>query len=144
RPPTSTPFPYTTLFRSRPGFRHDNLRRTMPAVLGAPALRVTGLYTHFATADEPEHPAFEMQQARFAEARTVMAGLGLGPVLCHAANSAACLRDGRTWFDAVRPGLLLYGVVPPPLATTLRLTPVLSLRSRIVAVKGIRPGEGLG
>ncbi len=129
---------------NRLGFRHDNLRRTLPPVLEARALRVTGLYTHFATADEPEHPAFEVQQARFAEARRVLASLGLGPVLCHAANSAACLRDGRTWFDAVRPGLLLYGVVPPPLATTLPLTPVLSLRSRVVAVKGIRPGEGIG
>ncbi|MFP5378180.1 MAG: alanine racemase, partial [Vicinamibacteria bacterium] len=44
----------------------------------------------------------------------------------------------------VRPGLLLYGVVPPPLASTLALEPVLSLRSRIVAVKGVRAGEGVG
>jgi len=39
---------------------------------------------------------------------------------------------------------LLYGVVPPPLATTIGLRPALSLHSRIVAVKGIRPGEGTG
>ena len=44
----------------------------------------------------------------------------------------------------MRPGLLLYGIVPPPLASTLPLTPVLSLHSRVVAVKGIRPGEGIG
>jgi alanine racemase len=44
----------------------------------------------------------------------------------------------------VRPGLLLYGIVPPPLASTLLLTPVMTLRSRIVAVKGLRPGEGVG
>ena len=48
------------------------------------------------------------------------------------------------WYDFVRPGLLLYGVVPPPLATTIGLRPALSLHSRIVAVKGIRPGEGTG
>lgn len=54
------------------------------------------------------------------------------------------LRDERVWYDYVRPGLLLYGVAPPPLATTLDLRPALSLHSRIVAVKGIRPGEGTG
>jgi alanine racemase len=44
----------------------------------------------------------------------------------------------------VRPGLLLYGLVPPPLATTLPLEPIMTLGSRIVAVKGVRPGEGVG
>ena len=62
----------------------------------------------------------------------------------HACNSAGLLRDSRVWFDAVRPGLLLYGIVPPPLASTIDLTPVMSLTSRVVAVKGLRPGEGVG
>ena len=62
----------------------------------------------------------------------------------HAANSAALLRDSRVWYDRVRPGILLYGIVPPPLASTLPLTPVMTLGSRVVAVKGMRPGEGVG
>jgi len=66
------------------------------------------------------------------------------PYLRHAANSAATLRDSRVWYDTVRPGLLLYGIVPPPLASTIPLQPVMSLTSRIVAVKGLRPGEGVG
>ena len=57
-------------------------------------------------------------------------------------DSAALLRDRRTWLDWVRPGLLLYGIVPPPLGSELDLRPALSLSSRIVAVKGLRPGEG--
>jgi len=44
----------------------------------------------------------------------------------------------------VRPGLLLYGIVPPPLASTIPLTPIVTLSSRIVAVKGVRVGEGVG
>ena len=44
----------------------------------------------------------------------------------------------------VRPGLMLYGIVPPPLASTIPLKPVMSLTSRVVAVKGVRPGEGIG
>ena len=65
-------------------------------------------------------------------------------VLRHASNSAALLRDSRVWYDIVRPGLLLYGIVPPPLASTLPLQPVMSLTSRVVAVKGLRPGEAVG
>lgn len=129
---------------NRLGFRHDNLARTLPAVLGDAALDVEAVYTHFATADDPEHPLFETQRLRFAAARTTLADLGARPAFVHAANSAACLRDSRTWADLVRPGLLLYGVVPPPLATTLPLVPAMSLTSRVVAVKGARLGEGIG
>ncbi|MGV3515663.1 alanine racemase [Luteitalea sp.] len=129
---------------NRLGLRHDNLRQTLPAILEAPALRVDALYTHFATADEPESEHFALQQQHFAAARETAAALGLRTTHAHAANSAALLRDERVWFDAVRPGLLLYGVVPPPLMTTLALEPALSLHSRVVAVKGVRDGEAVG
>src|SRR5262249_23145091 len=58
----------------------------------------------------------------------------------HAANSAALLRDSRVWLDRVRPGSLLYGIVPPPLSATIELAPVMSLVSRVVAVEGGRTG----
>jgi len=70
-----------------------------------------------------------------------VAALGGRPRYRHACNSAAFLRDQRVWYDRVRPGLLLYGVVPPPLASTLPLVPAMTLQSRVVAVKGMRPGE---
>lgn len=129
---------------NRLGLRHDNLRRTLPAILAAPSLRVGALYTHFATADDPESEHFALQQRNFIAAREVAADLGLRTTHAHAANSAALLRDERVWFDAVRPGLLLYGLVPPPLMSTLALEPALSLHSRIVAVKGARDGEAIG
>ena len=50
---------------NRLGFRHDNLRRTMPAVLGSPHLRIDAVYTHFATADEPESPFLDEQRGAF-------------------------------------------------------------------------------
>ncbi|MYH29830.1 MAG: alanine racemase [Acidobacteria bacterium] len=129
---------------NRFGFRHDNLPATLPAVLRAPHLAVEAVYTHFATAEDREHPLFEHQRARFEAVRAAAPALGLAGVWWHAANSAALLRDRRTWYDAVRPGLLLYGIAPPPLAPDLRLRPVMSLRSRVVAVKGMRPGESAG
>ena len=131
---------------NRFGFRHDNLRRTIPA-LGAGdggPLRVEAVYTHFATAESDDHPLFDRQRACFEAVRAALPELGVRGAWCHAANSAALLRDRRTWYDAVRPGLLLYGIVPPPMESAVPVRPVLSLRSRVVAVKGMRPGETAG
>ena len=144
---------------NRLGFRADNLRRTLPELLASPNLELTAVYTHFATADDPESPLFADQRLRFERALGVIAELNLaaaapetsgGPSrpdrapYIHAANSAALLRDARVWYDRVRPGLLLYGIVPPPLASTITLSPIMTLTSRVVAVKGIRAGEGVG
>ncbi len=131
---------------NRFGFRHDNLRTTLPEVLASPNLVFDSVYTHFATADQPRHGLFEQQRERFDAALATLSQLGLGRRRCHAANSAALLRDRRTWLDAVRPGLLLYGLTPTSRAAPrdLRLRPVMSLRSRVAAVKGMRPGESAG
>ena len=137
---------------NRLGFRHDNLRRTLPALLASPNLRLEAVYTHFSSADLPESLELGEQRARFEAALSVVdaligaspSALPHGRVPRHASNSAALLRDSRCWFDAVRPGLLLYGIVPPPLASTIPLEPAMSLTSRVVAVKGLRPGEGVG
>jgi alanine racemase len=129
---------------NRLGFRHDNLDRTLPEVAASPNLGIDAVYTHFATADAPDHPAFGEQRLRFDAVCARLPALGIPIHARHAANSAALLRDERVWYDFVRPGLLLYGIVPPPIAATLPLRPALSLHSRIVAVKGLRPGEGVG
>jgi len=156
---------------NRLGFRFDNLRRSLPALLASANLELAAVYTHFATADDPGSPLFGEQRVRFERALTeiaelqppslsatsVPAGRDGGEYLTpggstrperspyiHAANSAALLRDSRVWYDRVRPGLLLYGLVPPPLASLLPLAPIMTLTSRIVAVKGVRAGEGVG
>jgi alanine racemase len=149
---------------NRLGFRHDNLRRTLPGLLSSDNLRLEGVYTHFASADVPESTLLDEQRVRYEAALAVVEELHSTrvphpapaqptpdsaprtphPYVRHAANSVALLRDSRCWFDAVRPGLLLYGIVPPPLASTLALRPAMSLTSRVVAVKGLRPGEGVG
>ena len=129
---------------NRLGFRHDNLRRTLPELAASANLAIDAVYTHFATADDPESPAFALQRERFEQVGPVLESLGIRPRARHAANSAALLRDERVWYDFIRPGLLLYGAVPPPLAATVPLRPALSLHTRIVHVKGIRPGEGIG
>ena len=131
---------------NRLGFRHDNLTRTLPELLASPNLELDAIYTHFGTADDPESTLFVEQRARFERALAAIDALmpRHRQRFVHAANSAALLRDARVWYDRVRPGLLLYGLVPPPLGSTIDLTPIMTLTSRVVAVKGVRPGEGVG
>ena len=150
---------------NRLGFRFDNLRRTLPDLFASPNLDLEAVYTHFATADQPESLLFNEQRIRFERALAEIDDIQRGTrgnrreensassagsafdrrgYYVHAANSAALLRDSRVWYDRVRPGLLLFGIVPPPLACTLALTPIMTLNSRIVAVKGVRESEGVG
>ena len=129
---------------NRLGFRFDNLRQTVPDVLSGPGLEIAAVYTHFATAEDRVHPLFDLQRARFDEALRGLAELGVHSRLRHTANSAALLRDQTTWYEAVRPGLLLYGLTPPGFAGALPLAPAMTLRSRVVAVKGMRVGETAG
>ena len=142
---------------NRLGFRYDNVRRTLPELLASENLELNAVYTHFATADEPDSELFNEQRVRFERTLTVIDEISRAsrgePLFAetaakrpyvHASNSAALLRDSRVWFDRVRPGLLLYGIVPPPLASTIQLEPAMTLVSRVVAVKGLRSGEGVG
>ena len=148
---------------NRLGFRFDNLRRSLPELLASANLELAAVYTHFATADDPASPLFGEQRVRFERALAEVQNMNRGerqereevfsassassavkPWYAHAANSAALLRDSRVWYDRVRPGLLIYGLVPPPLASLLPLSPIMTLTSRIVAVKGVRAGEGVG
>src|SRR5688572_2722461 len=129
---------------NRLGLRHDNLEFTLPELIASRNLEIVAVYTHFATADDPDHPLFQTQRERFEQVLTRLPELGVTPRIRHAANSAATLRDSRVWYDLVRPGLMMYGVIPPPLASTIAVAPVMSLRSRVVAVKGVRVGEIVG
>jgi alanine racemase len=129
---------------NRLGLRFDNLVRTLPEFVASKNLDLNAVYTHFATAEDPDHPLFQIQRQRFEDVLAQLPKLGVNPRIRHAANSAATLRDSRVWYDLVRPGLLMYGIVPPLLATTIPLKPVMSLRSRVVAVKGVRAGEMVG
>ena len=150
---------------NRLGFRFDNLRRTLPGAAREPEPRSRGRLHAFrdrrrsrvaalqraaralrarAERDRRHEPRSTRRTQRNDRSASSAASAVKPRPYVHAANSAALLRDSRVWYDRVRPGLLLYGIVPPPLASTLPLTPIMTLGSRIVAVKGVRPGEGVG
>jgi alanine racemase len=99
-----------------------------------PSIRVDGLATHFASADEPEPEATEEQLRLFIECLDRARAMGADPQVIHAANSAAALRFPRTRFDMIRPGIVLYGSVPP-LVDDPGVRPVLSWHTRINALR---------
>ncbi len=77
-----------------------------------PGLEVEGVFTHFASADEPKNPATDRAIDRFQGLIDELEASGLRPPLVHAANSATALYYLRARFDLVRCGISIYGLHP--------------------------------
>ncbi|MFI1755829.1 alanine racemase [Streptomyces sp. NPDC020571] len=110
---------------------------------GEGLLRVTGLWSHFACADEPGHPSIAAQLTRFREMTAYAEGQGLRPEVRHIANSPATLTLPDAHFDLVRPGIAMYGVSPSPEIGTpadFGLRPVMTLAASLALVKQV-PGD---
>ena len=102
---------------------------------------IVGVYSHLACADDPGSPMTDRQVERFAEACAHFTRIGAPMPLRHLANSGGVLHAPGTWLDMVRPGIILYGVLPDPASqATLALRPALSLVSRVVYFKVVRAG----
>ncbi|HLX08487.1 MAG TPA: alanine racemase [Thermoanaerobaculia bacterium] len=116
------------------------------AVSASGALRVTGLMTHLASAEDPEADGDTRRQlARFDEARAALAAAGYGELLCHAAATAAAARFPEARYDMVRLGLGLFGLYPSAaVAAALPLQLAVTLLSRIAEVRTVAHGERIG
>ncbi|MFE1992235.1 alanine racemase [Streptomyces parvulus] len=109
-------------------------------------VRVTGLWSHFACADEPGHPSIAAQLARFHEMTAYAERQGVRPDVRHIANSPATLTLPEAHFDLVRPGIAMYGVSPSPEIGTpadLGLRPVMTLSAALALVKQVPGGHGV-
>lgn len=108
--------------------------------------RVTGVWSHFACADDPAHPANDAQEQAFREALEAAHAAGLRPELRHLANSAATVLRPSARFDAVRCGIATYGLDPAPGHTGglgLGLVPAMTVRAPLALVKRLAPGDGV-
>jgi alanine racemase len=114
------------------------------AVASSPGLRLAGVWTHCACADEAGDTFTALQVDRFTGALVALEGAGVHPGIVHMANSAAGLFHPRTRFDVVRFGISLYGIHPAPdLGGDLGLRPALSVRSEVVHTTVVPAGEGV-
>ena len=103
-----------------------------------------GLFTHFATADERDKTYAQLQIARFREILSVVRKVKGGPRMVHMASSAGILDLPESYFDAVRPGILLYGHYPSR-ETSRSIEPrqVMSLKTTVVHVREMPEGHSI-
>ncbi|MER5717354.1 alanine racemase [Streptomyces sp. NPDC002132] len=109
-------------------------------------IRVTGLWSHLACADEPGHPSIAAQLTVFREMVTYAETRGLRPEVRHIANSPATLTLPESHYDLVRPGIAMYGVSPSPelgSSADLGLRPAMTLRASLALVKHVPGGHGV-
>jgi alanine racemase len=136
---------------ARMGLSPEEAPTLLEAIAREPGLALDGVYTHLACADETDLSATRRQLQLFGEVLAASQARGVSPPCVHVANSAALLASAALAdalpraVNAVRPGLMLYGVCPAPhLAEKATLTPVMSLRTRVANVRMVRRGEPVG
>ena len=128
---------------NRLGIQPEALPAFLEIAQRYPHLKLTGLCTHFASADLKRASATREQIARFNRCLSMAAAAGVVPDVVHAANSAAVVRFPEARYRAVRPGLALYGAMPSPAVVCPELEPVLSLRTKVMALHEVGAGQGV-
>ena len=108
-------------------------------------IQCDGVFTHFATADEPNGWDYKLQCKRFEEAVAAMRDAGYECGIVHCDNTPASILDPSTHYDMIRAGVGLYGLQPCRRAAgVLPLDPVMSVRARVTRTTHPAMGEGVG
>ena len=132
----------------RLGIRFDQLSEFVPQLARFRNVRIDGLMSHLAAADDAScKPLTRDQIHRFEEAAGVFRQAGYHPTYLHLSNSAAIYGHREAWGNIVRPGGVLYGLwrdVLPLTTQDPQLAPVMSLHSRISMLKWVPAGETIG
>jgi alanine racemase len=100
---------------------------------------IIGLMSHFANADQAEDSLTALQLETFK-------GIPAPGLARSIANSAAIMAYPQTYFDWVRPGLMLYGASPfaDCVGAAMGLKAVMTLKSRLIAIHHLRAGDRVG
>ncbi|MDP2157694.1 MAG: alanine racemase [Nitrospirota bacterium] len=119
----------------RIGFRPEEAVESALEMAGMEGIRLEGLMSHFSEADLADRTYAQQQLKLFNDLRdAIQSQTGLS-LRCHIANSAAVLSMPEALFDAVRPGIALYGY--SPFQESFGLRPVLSLRAKVLTVRNL-------
>ncbi|MEZ0324676.1 MAG: alanine racemase [Fimbriimonas sp.] len=116
------------------------------AISNCGSLRLTGIMTHFASAEDESKDAFSKQQLQtFTETCELLAANGFAQLVRHAAATSATARFQGAHLDMVRIGIGLYGVYPSEaVKQALPLVPAVALVSQISRVQEYRVGDRIG
>lgn len=128
---------------NRLGVSLEDAPAFIAALHALPALRVEGIFSHFATSDEMDKSYAQLQFARFEQLLATLAASGLRPPIAHAANSAALLTMPETHLEMARSGIAIYGLDPDadqcPLPKGFR--PVLNWKAEVVQVRQLAASD---
>ncbi|MDP1809647.1 MAG: alanine racemase [Actinomycetota bacterium] len=123
----------------RVGAPLDRSLELYQAIRRLPGLKVEGIFTHFACADNPQDPFTAKQLQSFLRLKKALPEVPMW----HAANSAATIFMPETQLDMVRIGIAMYGLQPSTKPSPIPLKPALSLRTKISFVQELQSGEGV-
>ncbi|MGZ6250472.1 MAG: alanine racemase [Candidatus Chromulinivorax sp.] len=128
----------------RIGVRWTNAQEFFVIAMTLPFVQVVGVASHFATSDDQNQAYMQEQCARFEKVTQFFPQHGYVMPIRHIANSGAIIQYPESYFDMVRPGIMLYGVYPQSwMQSLLKLNPVMSLYARIVYFKVVLQGAGV-
>lgn len=107
-----------------------------------PGIKIKGLFSHFATADEKDKAYAKGQLDKYNKFADLLIAAGIPLEFRTLANSAAIMEIPSAYFDAVRPGIILYGCYPSHEVdqNQLSIKPVMSVKANIIHLKKVGPG----
>ncbi|MBQ9736940.1 MAG: alanine racemase [Clostridia bacterium] len=125
---------------------HQNTVDKILKISQLPYIEVEGLFTHLSTSDKKDTAYTLNQLNRFKELKDELLSKGLKIPICHAANSAALVRFSEFRLDAVRAGIIMYGMYPSDEVSfqNLNLRPAMTFKARIVDIKTLSAGCDIG
>ena len=116
--------------------------RDIQSLCALPGLEAEGIFTHFANADGSEAYT-QLQQRRFEDAVRALRDANISFKIYHCAASAAVINYSGTHKDMIRPGIALYGYVPDPAMKNPGLKPVMTVKSRVAALRELPAGSSV-
>ncbi|MFH1745289.1 MAG: alanine racemase [bacterium] len=109
-----------------------------------PWIQIDGVYSHFATSDEKDKTFAIKQLGRFKKIIKTLKKIGINYGLAHMANSGAILNLKDSYFNMVRPGLIIYGYYPSDyVLKSIKIKPTMSLHSEVSEIKKIKKNESV-
>jgi alanine racemase len=130
----------------RIGFTIEEFREAIEKLLPLPAVDIEGMFTHFAVADESRPDWTNHQFSEYKKALAIAEQKGLHIRIRHTCNSAGILGHPDKYLDMVRPGVILYGMMPGPetvCAYPITLLPTFEVKTEIVLIRNLPPGTGI-
>jgi alanine racemase len=108
-------------------------------------LNLVGIFSHFSSADGGDKTFAEKQIEIFGRRLREIEMLGIKIPKKHMANSAGILDMPQSYFDLVRPGIMIYGLYPSQeVSHSIELKPAMTLKTKVIFLKWVPPGTAIG